>query len=201
MAAVGLLRLASLGQVALTRGEATESRYLAIAYRWPGSGDWITPWTGINSKIGGPKAEPGDARITPCGYPRAEPMPFGQAAFAVLAGRGVVPGSACWSRRRVRVSVAIVLVAATVWFAAEAMGKERRNHRRDHPRTSAELFVLAGACELDIPLAASTSLAMIAFAQFARGSGWRRNAWGLGFFLALAVGALAKGPVAWCWSA
>ena len=66
--------------------------------------------------------------------------------------------------------------------------------------TSVAIFVLSGACELDVSLAAGTSAAMMAFALFARQSGpprgWRRKAWGLAFFLALAVGALAKGPVA-----
>ena len=43
LAAVALLRLASLGQLALL--DNTESRYGDIAWQMARSGDWIIPWT------------------------------------------------------------------------------------------------------------------------------------------------------------
>ena len=175
LAAVALLRLASLGQLALT--DNTESRYGSIALQMARSGDWITPRTYVQGDL-----------VPFWGKP---PLQFWLTAASYRA-----LGISEFSARLASFLVAIVTVAATVLFAAGLWGKRVGILSGIVLSTSGAVLVLSGACELDMSLAASISGAMIAFALFARRTGWPRKAWGLALFLALAVGALAKGPVA-----
>ncbi len=196
LAAVALLRLASLGQVALT--DNTESRYGGIAWEMARSGDWITPWTGIDGKVAPQKARAFHG-VSPWMYAKGDLMPFWgkpplQFWLAALSYRAL--GVSEFAARLPSFLVAILLVAATVWFAGGLWGRQVAILAGIILATSLGLFLLSGACELDVSLAASTTIAMIAFAQFVRSTGRPQKAWALGFFLALGVGALAKGPVA-----
>jgi 4-amino-4-deoxy-L-arabinose transferase-like glycosyltransferase len=196
LAAVAGLRLASLGQVALT--DNTESRYGAVAHEMARNGDWITPWTGVDVEIVRQKAAHYKG-ISPDRYANGDLIPYWgkpPLQFWLAAASYRALGVSEFAARLPSFLAAIVLVAATVWFAAGLWGRWVALLAGIILATSSEVFVLAGACELDMPLAASTSIAMIAFSQFVRRAGWQRTAWGLGFFLALALGALAKGPVA-----
>ena len=200
LAAVALLRLASLGQLALT--DNTESRYGDIAWQMARSGDWIIPWTHAKSEsaplgnrpdptVGGEYPWARTPRATWC---PSEENPRCSSGWRRFSYRAL--GVSEFSARLPSFLVAILTVAATVCFAAGIWGRRVAVLSGIILGTSVEMFVLAGACELDVPLAASTTLAMIAFALFVRRSGRPRKAWGLAFFLALAVGMLAKGPVA-----
>ena len=175
LAAVAALRLASLGQLALT--DSTESRYGSIALQMARSGDWITPRTYVQGEL-----------VPFWGKP---PLQFWLTAASYRA-----LGTSEFAARLASFVMAIVTVAATVLFAAGLWGKRVGVLSGIVLSTSGVMLVLSGACELDMSLAASVGGAMIAFALFAQRTGWPRRAWGLALFLALAIGALAKGPVA-----
>ncbi len=200
LAAVALLRLGSLGQLALT--DNTESRYGGIAREMARSGDWITPWTGAGGAAVRELAR-SSGSVTPWTYANGDLMPFWgkpplQFWLTAISYRAF--GVSEFSARLPSFLVALALVAATICFAAGLWGRNVAVLAGIVLATSLALLVLSGACELDVPLTAGASGAMMAFALFARRSAqsppWPRKAWGLAFFLALAVGALAKGPVA-----
>ena len=202
LAAVALLRLASLGQLALT--DSTESRYGGVAREMARSGDWITPWTGAGAAAR-EMARSSD-RVTPWTYAKGDLIPFWgkpplQFWLTAMSYRAL--GVSEFSARLPSFLVAAALVALTVCFAAGLWGRRVAVFAGIILGTSVAIFVLSGACELDVSLAAGTSAAMMAFALSARQSGpprgWRRKAWGLTFFLALAVGAWPRAPSPWSW--
>ena len=100
-----------------------------------------------------------------------------------------------WAARMPSFLLAAAIVAATVAFAACWWGSRVAVLAGIILSSSGLFLVLSGACVLDIPLTASISGAMMAFALFARGEKHRKT-WGVAFFFVLAPGALAKGPVA-----
>lgn len=172
--AAALVRLGLMERVALT--DNTESRYGNIGWLMVSSGDWVTPRIYVDGEL-----------VTFMGKP---PLQFWLTALSYRTF-----GVSEWAARTPSFLIAVAMVAATVVFASRFWGRRAACLAGVLLTTSALFFALAGACLLDVPLAGSVSAAMIAFAQFAQGSG-RRRAWGLAFFLALGFGALAKGPIA-----
>lgn len=169
-----LLRLALLGQLALT--DNTEARYGSIGWRMFHTGDWVTPRLHVNGQL-----------VPFWGKP---PLQFWLTSLSYKSF-----GVSEWSARIPSFLLGIAIVAATIFFAYTVWGKRVAALAGIVLSSSVLFFLLSGACVTDVPLTASVSAAMIAFVRFAENS-THRKAWGLGFFLALAVGALAKGPIA-----
>lgn len=168
-----LLRLVSLGRVALT--DNTESRYASIAWEMFRSGDWVTPQIYI------------DGRLVPFwGKP---PLQFWLTNLSYH-----VFGISEWSARISSFVLGLAIVAATMLYARRIWGDRVAVLAGVVLCSSGLFFLLSGACVLDVPLAASVTGAMLAFARFAEQGPWRR-AWGVAFFFALAMGGLAKGPI------
>ncbi|MBI5014003.1 MAG: glycosyltransferase family 39 protein [Deltaproteobacteria bacterium] len=174
LAAAAVLRLVSLGRLALT--DNTESRYGGIGWEMFRTGDWVTPWVYIKGAL-----------VPFWGKP---PLQFWLTSLSYHVF-GVSEAAA----RAPSLVIGAALVAATVLFARRLWGARVGGLAGVILATSGLYFVLAGACVLDVPLAASVSAALMAFARFSEEGGQRRG-WGLGFFVALGVGALAKGPIA-----
>jgi 4-amino-4-deoxy-L-arabinose transferase-like glycosyltransferase len=172
--AIAALRLASLGRLSLA--DSTESRYASVGWHMFRTGNWVTPLIdrpeGLVPFWGKP---PLQLWLTSLSYH--------------------VFGVSEWSARLPSFLVAIGVVAATAWFARRLWGGRVAVLAAVVLSSAALFFMFSGTCVLDILLTASVTGAMIAFARFAE-DGSHRRAWGLGFFFWLAVGALAKGPIA-----
>ena len=169
-----LLRLGLMERVALT--DNTESRYGNIGWLMYHSGDWVTPRIYIDGEL-----------VPFWGKP---PLQFWLTSLSYRTF-----GVSEWAARTPSFLIAAAIVAATIVFTSRFWGRRAACLAGVLLSTSGVYFALAGACILDVPLAGSVSAALMAFALFAQGSG-RQTAWGLAFFLALAAGALAKGPIA-----
>ena len=176
---IGLLRVASLSQPALL--DNTESRYGGIAWQMHESGDWVTPRIHVHGELKPFNAKP--------------PLEFWLAAISYRAF-----GVCEWSARLPSFFLGLALVAATICFTARLWDKATAALAGIILASSVLFFVLSGACDLDVPLTVGVAGAMICFALFAQPGSLsplgRRMAWGRGMFVALAVGMLAKGPVA-----
>ena len=170
---------ASLSQPALL--DNTESRYGGIAWQMHQSGDWVTPRVHIHGELKPFNAKP--------------PLEFWLTGLSYRAF-----GVAEWSARLPSFLLGLALIAATVVFTARLWNKGTAALAGIILASSVQFFVLAGACDLDVPLTVGVTGAMICFALFAQAgsASWLgcRMGWGRGMFLALAVGMLAKGPVA-----
>jgi 4-amino-4-deoxy-L-arabinose transferase-like glycosyltransferase len=203
--AAAVLRLLLMGQIALT--DNTESRYGLIGWQMARSGDWVTPRLYVAGRLEPFKAKP--------------PLEFWLTAISYK-----VFGVSSWAARVPSFLIAVGLVAATVLAARHFWGKRVACLAGAMLVTSGLFFYLAGACVLDVSLTAGVTAAMICFARFAEGGvtvplgrkgtgticaqhppgrfaangasppAAGRRAWGIGFFLALGVAMLAKGPLA-----
>jgi 4-amino-4-deoxy-L-arabinose transferase-like glycosyltransferase len=174
LAAILSVRLAMLGRLALT--DNTESRYGGIAWRMLESGDWVTPRMYYDGEL-----------VAFSGKP---PLEFWLAALSYK-----LFGVYEWAARLPNFLIGIGMIAATVAFTRQRWGTRTAVLAGIVLSSSISFFLLTGACVLDVPLAGSVTAAMLCFARFVEGPGLRRL-WGLGFFAALGVGMLAKGPVA-----
>ncbi len=168
----GLLRLATLGAYPLA--DTTEARYGNIARLMLETGDWVTPQYSHGVPFWG---KPPLSTWLAAGSMKL----FGMNEFAV------------------RLPSFFMALAAMilVWH----MAKQQRS--RDHAMaaalilaTSALFFVSSGAVMTDPALLAGTTLCMTAFWQALNRSGRAGRLWGYAFFTGLAIGLLAKGPVA-----
>jgi len=170
IAIVLIIRLASLSTYPLT--DTTEARYGEISRVMATSGDWITP-----------QLEPGVP------FWAKPPLSFWQGALSVS-----VLGT---SEFAVRLPMFLNILA--VLLIAYGFANRIANHRTALISTfiiitSVVGFVTSGAVMTDPAMVFSTTLAMVSF-WYAIEQGSRRA--GYCFFLALAIGFLAKGPVAW----
>jgi 4-amino-4-deoxy-L-arabinose transferase-like glycosyltransferase len=171
---MALGRLALMDRLSLT--DNTESRYGLIGWQMYHSGDWVTPRIYVNGALQPFNAKP--------------PLQFWLTALSYTAF-GVSP----WSARMPAFLIGLGLVAGTGWFAGRLWGPRAGALAAVILAASALFFLNAGACALDMPLAAAVTGAMLAFARCADRPR-HPTAWGLAFFFALALGALAKGPIA-----
>ena len=169
---LGLLRLISLGAYPLA--DTTEARYGNIARLMVETGDWITPQ-----------------------YSHGVPF-WGKPPLSTWLAAGAMKflGVNEFAARLPSFVLALAVVVL-VWHLAA------RQRNRDHAMaavlvlaTAPVFFVSSGAVMTDPSLLAGTTLCMVAFWQALKRSGRAGRLWGYAFFLGLAIGLLAKGPVA-----
>ena len=170
--AIVAVRLATLGAYPLM--DSTESRYAEIARIMVESGNWMTPQVESGVPFWG---KPPLSTWLSAGSMAA----FGINEFAA------------------RLPSFLSLVACGALVAMLA----RRRGDRDHVlwvlllyATMMMIAIAAGAVMTDPSLALGTTLAMVGFWSAIEGSATRRLANGAVFFVGLAIGLLAKGPVA-----
>jgi len=168
----GLLRLISLGAYPLA--DTTEARYGNIARLMVETGDWVTPQYSYGVPFWG---KPPLSTWLAAGSMRL----FGINEFAVR-----LPS---------------FLMALGAMILVWHMAKQQRG--RDYAMaaalilaTSGLFFVSSGAVMTDPTLLAGTTLCMTAFWQALNTPGRAGRIWGYSFFAGLAIGLLAKGPVA-----
>lgn len=165
-------RLLTLGAYPLL--DTTEARYGEIGRKMAELGDWITPWFDWNVPFWG---KPPLAFWLSAGSMRL----LGATEFAArlpsfllgLAILGVVFGLMRRQRGFDAALMACMVLASTALF-----------------------FVCSGAVLTDTALTFAVTLAMVAFWCGTRSPGRVGMAWRYGFFAALGLGLLAKGPVA-----
>ena len=167
-----LLRLLTLAAYPLM--ETTEPRYAEIARKMLESGNWVTPWF--------------DHGVPFWGKP---PMSFWGSA-ATMAVFGVNEFGA-----RLAPFLATLATLALLWHWPRGAGAGRALPLAGGLITVTSLvgFVSAGAVMTDMFMVMGTTLCMVAF--------WRalldesaRTPWRWAFFVGIAIGLLAKGPVA-----
>ena len=170
------LRLAVLGWPAVS--DTTESRYATIAMRMAETGDWVTPRAYF------------DGRLVPfLGKPPLQ--------FWLTAGSFRLLGVSEWAARLPGYLAGIAMVAVTFAFTRRFWGRVAAAAAAVALASSLLFFGLAGTVTLDITLAASSAAAMATFAFFASAREARpRRWWGIALAGALALGMLAKGPIA-----
>jgi len=169
---LGLLRLASLGAYPLA--DTTEARYGNIARLMVETGDWITPQYSVGVPFWG---KPPLSTWLSAGAMRL----FGINEFA----------------SRFPSFLMALMVLALVWqLAARHKGRDYALVSILVLTTTAIFFVSSGTVMTDPALLAGTTLCMVAFWQALIGTGRYGRLWGYGFFIGLAIGLLAKGPIA-----
>jgi len=171
LAAVALLRLATLGAYPLM--DTTEARYAEIARKMVELGDWVTPWYEYGVPFWG--KPPLSFWLTAASFKLFGVNELAARLPHFLAALAVAWLVWSWSARRSgrEAFFAMALLAGSVLYV-----------------------VAAGAVTTDMALALGTTLAMRGFWLGLHGAEAerRRERWLL--FLGLAVGLLAKGPVA-----
>ena len=169
---LGLLRFFSLGLYPLA--DTTEARYGEIARLMAVSGDWITPQISAGVPFWG------------------KPPLSAWLAAAAMKLFGINEFAA-----RLPSFLLSLLVIALVWsLAARQHGRTSALVAAVVLASSALFFVSSGAVMTDPALLFGTTLCMVAFRQALMLQGRQGRAWGYAFFAGLAVGLLAKGPVA-----
>lgn len=169
--AVGLARLVTLGAYPLM--DTTEARYAEIARKMVELGDWVTPWFDDGVPFWG--KPPLSFWLTAASFKL-----FGINEFAA----------------RLPHFLAALLVAWLVWDWLARRSRREAAYAVALLAGSVLYFIAAGAVMTDTALAVGTTLAMRGFwlGLFGDDAARRREPWLL--FLGLAVGLLAKGPVA-----
>ncbi|MGO3741333.1 ArnT family glycosyltransferase [Kerstersia sp.] len=169
LAALFGLRLALMA--ILPMADTSEPRYAEIARLMATSGDWITPWF-----------EPG---VPFWGKP-----PF---AFWASAASFRLFGYSDFAAR-VPAWLATLATAALIYaYAKERLGQTAARYATLIYSSCLLTFVLAGAVLTDAYLTLAITLCLVAFSKQQTGL---RPAWGYAFFAGLAMGMLAKGPLA-----
>src|SRR5262245_7784848 len=166
-----IVRLATLGAYPVM--DTTEARYAEIARKMVETGDWVTP----QYKYG-------------VAFWSKPPLSTWITAIAYL-GLGVSEFAA-----RLPSLLACLLVAwMTFRLAARKGGVETGLFATVVLVTTPLYFVAAGAVMTDAVLVLGTTLSMAGFWEVMTRTGRPGRLWGYGFFLGLAIGLLAKGPV------
>jgi 4-amino-4-deoxy-L-arabinose transferase-like glycosyltransferase len=171
---IGLLRLGTLGTLALT--DNTEARYASISWHMFRSGDWVTPRVYLSGKLVPFWAKP--------------PLFFWMTTLSFETW-----GASEWAARLPNFLLALAIVGITIAFGRRFWNPRVGALAGLILASSGLFFVLAGSCILDMSLAASVCLALMSFALFAAADdkgAW----WGRAFFFSLGLGGLAKGPIA-----
>jgi 4-amino-4-deoxy-L-arabinose transferase-like glycosyltransferase len=164
------IRLATLGAYPLT--DNTEARYAEIAREMLISGNWITP------QLDGIKfwAKP--------------PL-----SFWITAGTMSLFGVNEFAARLSPLLVSLLVVWLSYFLAVRQRGHDYALAATVVLVSSVLFFISSGAVMTDPALTLGTTLSMVAFWRAMNGSGIRGIIWGYLFFLGLAIGLLAKGPI------
>lgn len=167
-----LIRLLSLGSYPLA--DTTEARYGEVARLMAQSDDWITPQIHQGVPFWG---KPPLSTWLSAGSIRL----FGVSEFAV---------------RLPSLFIALAVLGLVFCLAAKRRGRDFALLATAGLGSSALFFIGSGVVHTDTALLLGTTLCMVAFwrsiAQAPRGN----RLWGHLFFIGLAIGLLAKGPVA-----
>jgi 4-amino-4-deoxy-L-arabinose transferase-like glycosyltransferase len=166
-----LVRLLSLGAYPLT--DNTEARYAELARTMVETGDWLTP-----RMAGGVpwwSKPPLSIWLTSVSY-----LAFGVNEFAARLPQ-------------------MLVCLCTMWLTMNLAAKpERPNHALRAAIvvfTSGIFFISAGAVMTDATLTLATTLSMAGFWNAMTRTDRSARAWGYLFFVGMAIGLLAKGPV------
>lgn len=164
-----VIRLATLGAYPLM--DTTEARYAEMARKMVETGNWLVPQFDYGVPFWG--KPPLSLWLT-------------AASFRVM-------GISEFAARLPMFLVTLVIVGLIFSIARQRHGSGFGWGASALFVTSAMTFVLAGAVLMDPVLTLGTTLAMVAFWRAVTGA---HRLWGYGFFVGLAIGLLAKGPVA-----
>ncbi|WPZ20962.1 glycosyltransferase family 39 protein [Sulfitobacter faviae] len=153
--------------------DSTEARYAEIARKMVETGDWITPQFDYGIPFWG--KPPLHTWLSALGMKLFGVGAFGARVFIFTASLGVLSLLFSWVRRHRGPDQALVattvLASSLMFFGASA-------------------FVMT-----DMVMLLGTTLSMIAFYNYMV-DGPSRSTWGRWFFVGIAIGLLAKGPVA-----
>lgn len=167
-----MVRLATLGAYPLM--DNTEARYAEVARKMVETEDWLTPQ--IHYGVAFWSKPPLSMWMTAASY-----LVFGVNEFAARLPSLFACVAAAWMTWMLAVrgggGVSIALRAAVILV------------------TTPLFFISAGAVMTDPALFLGTTLSMVAFWQAMTRPGAAGRAWGYAFFVGLAIGMLAKGPV------
>jgi 4-amino-4-deoxy-L-arabinose transferase-like glycosyltransferase len=170
--AVGLVRLLSLGAYPLA--DTTEARYGEIARLMVTTGDWITPQISEGTPFWG--KPPLSFWLTAISFKLFGFNEFAARLPSFLLGLAVI---------------------AMVWHMAIRQKNTTSALIACLTLTSSVLFwISSGAVMTDHCLLAGTTLSMVSFWQAMHTPGKKGHTWGYVFFIGMAIGLLAKGPVA-----
>lgn len=151
--------------------DPSEARYAEIARKMVETGDWITP----QHLYGVPfwAKPPLSMWLSAAGMEIFGIHEFGSRIFIFAAAAAILVLTGRWAarewNRETGLAAAIILLGSPLFFYCSA------------------------AVMTDLALTAGTTLSMIAFIEAVRGG---KKAWGYLFFTGLAIGLLAKGPLA-----
>jgi 4-amino-4-deoxy-L-arabinose transferase-like glycosyltransferase len=164
------IRLATLGAYPLT--DNTEARYAEVAREMLISGNWITP------QLDGVKfwAKP--------------PL-----SIWITAGTMSFFGINEFAARLSPLLLSLFVVWLTYFLAVKQRGHDYALAASVVLVSSVLFFISSGAVMTDSALTLGTTLSMVAFWHAVNGSGTQATIWGYLFFLGLAIGLLAKGPI------
>lgn len=167
-----LVRLLSLGAYPLA--DTTEARYGEIARKMVELGDWITPWFDWNMPFWG-----------------KPPL-----AFWLSAGAMKLLGVNEFAARLPSFLLGLWMLVLVFVVLRRERGSDTALLAALVLSTTLMFFVGSGAVMTDTALALAVTLAMVSFWRALHATGRPATAWGYVFFVALAFGVLAKGPVA-----
>ena len=172
LASVVVLRLATLAAYPLP--DPSESRYAEMARKMLETGNWLVPQFDYGTPFWG--KPPLSIWLTAASMSAFGVNEFGARLPSMVLTIGC--GALVYAIAHAAAGNAAALLCAVV-FATMGL-----------------VFVGAGAVVTDPSLTFGTTLAMAGFWLAANGPPGARRAWGLAFFAGLAVGLLAKGPIA-----
>ncbi|MFT4175444.1 MAG: glycosyltransferase family 39 protein [Luteolibacter sp.] len=168
---VFVLRVAMLFQIPIT--DNSESRYAEMARWMVASGNWITPE--IEPGIPFWAKPPLSMWVSACGIKIFGPNEFGARIFIFLTACAVLLLIYRWAAKQRGKDFA--LISSFILFTAPVF------------------VVTSGSVMTDLVMTAGTTLCMVSFWNVMTGSGSSRR-WNTLFFFGLAIGLLAKGPIA-----
>lgn len=169
----GLLVVRLIMLIWLPFTDTTEARYAEIARKMVETGDWITPQFDYGVPFWG--KPPLHTWLSAIGMKVFGVGPFGARIFILATGLGVLWLLYDWARANRgadQALVAVVILASTVLF-----------------------FISSGFVMTDMAMVLGTTASMVGFHRAVSHEGGSRR-WAYVFFAGLAVGLLAKGPVA-----
>lgn len=163
------IRLATLGLYPL--GDTTEARYAELARKMVETGNWLTPQFDYGVPFWG--KPPLSTWLRAISFELFGVNEFAARLPSWIIGLGIVFLTFQLGRRERGETVA--------WIAATLL------------TTTVLFYILAGAVLMDPLMTLGTTLSMLAFWRALRGDG---RIWGYLVFVGLAIGLMAKGPVA-----